>query len=112
MTIPYNIHKRYHRYLHEGIKTDAVSGWLLYVSFYYVTRQYEVTLKLTDYVLSIITPNKVFINGGFITTEKFNTYRTLAHSTMTLNERMKLFTVKKVMYIQHSSLIPEELQVG
>jgi hypothetical protein len=26
--------QRYHKHLHDGTKSDAVSGWLLYVSFY------------------------------------------------------------------------------
>ncbi|XP_071144208.1 uncharacterized protein [Mytilus edulis] len=42
----YNLHKRYHRHLHDGIRTDSVSGWLFYASFYYVTGQFNVTLNL------------------------------------------------------------------
>jgi hypothetical protein len=26
----------YHKHLHDGTKSNAVSGWLLYASFYYV----------------------------------------------------------------------------
>jgi hypothetical protein len=42
--------RRYHKHLHDGIKSDAVSGWLLYASFYYVLGQYNTTLKIIDFV--------------------------------------------------------------
>jgi hypothetical protein len=50
----YNVHviRRYHKHLHDGTKTDAVSGWLLYASFYYVLGQYNATLKIIDHALS------------------------------------------------------------
>ena len=35
--------RRYHKHLHDGTKSDAVSGWLLYASFYYVLGQYNTT---------------------------------------------------------------------
>lgn len=47
-----SIHKLYHRHLQDGIAADVVSGWLLYASYYYVTGQYDVRLRLTDYILS------------------------------------------------------------
>ena len=52
-----NVHviRRYHKHLHDGTKTDAVSGWLLYASFHYVFGQYKTTLKIIDHVLSRCT---------------------------------------------------------
>jgi hypothetical protein len=40
-----NVHviRGYHKHLHDGTKRDAVSGWLLYASFYYVLGQYNST---------------------------------------------------------------------
>jgi hypothetical protein len=40
-----NLHviRRYHKHLHDGTKSDAVTGWLLYASFYYVLGQYNTT---------------------------------------------------------------------
>ncbi|XP_076084554.1 uncharacterized protein LOC143055301 [Mytilus galloprovincialis] len=107
----YNIHKRYHRHLKDGIKTDDVSGWLLYASFYYVTGHYYVTLKLTDYVLSRCA-SAVLTTGCMDYSEKvINNYRNHVYSTMTLNEKMRIATVSKVNYLKQSSLIPMELQL-
>ncbi|CAC5366520.1 unnamed protein product [Mytilus coruscus] len=106
----YNIHKRYHRHLQDGIKTDAVSGWLLYASFHYVIGQYNVTLRLTDYVLSRCTPDMRKI--GHEQHREKNYYNSKnVHSTLTLIERMKICIVDSVTYLQHSSIIPEELQL-
>jgi hypothetical protein len=33
--------RRYHKHLHDGTKSDAVSGWLLYASCYYVLGEYR-----------------------------------------------------------------------
>jgi hypothetical protein len=35
--------RRYHKHLHDGTRSDAVTGWLLYASFYYVLGQYNTT---------------------------------------------------------------------
>ncbi|XP_063405719.1 uncharacterized protein LOC134689683 [Mytilus trossulus] len=104
----YTIRNLYQRYLKNVIKTDAVSGWLLYASFYYVTGQFDVTLRLTDYVLSKCSPN--MIDQGEEPLERcFQRYSHNVHSSMTLNERMTLATIAHVPYVQRSSLIPEEL---
>ncbi|VDI24637.1 Hypothetical predicted protein [Mytilus galloprovincialis] len=107
----YNIHKRYHRLLIDGTKTDAVSGWLLYASFYYVTGQYNVTLRITEYVLSRCSPGMLFIGCSTYSEEDKLDYRNKVHSKMTLNEKMRTATVGIVSYSQHSSLIPKELQL-
>jgi hypothetical protein len=43
-----NVHviQRYRKHLGDGTKSDAVIGWLLYASFYYVHRQYKKALKI------------------------------------------------------------------
>ncbi|CAC5374890.1 unnamed protein product [Mytilus coruscus] len=55
----YNIRSCYHRHLQNGTQYDAVSGWLLYASYYYVTGQFNVTLRLTDYILSRCSPDMI-----------------------------------------------------
>ncbi|XP_076083949.1 uncharacterized protein LOC143054783 [Mytilus galloprovincialis] len=110
-TETYKIHKRYHRHLQDGIKTDAVSGWLLYASFYYVTGQYYVTLKLTDYVLSRCSADVIITRFANYREVDMNNYGTLVHSTMTLNDKMRLTTVNNVRYAMQSSIIPMELQL-
>ncbi|CAC5415355.1 unnamed protein product [Mytilus coruscus] len=112
MNKTYKIHNCYHRYLQDGIKTDAVSGWLLYASFYYVTGQYNVTLRLVHYVLSRCTPNMLLLGSNIYTDDCLNIYRQNVHSTMTLNNRMKIATLDCVMYLKDSSLIPEELKLA
>ncbi|XP_071142584.1 uncharacterized protein [Mytilus edulis] len=107
----YNIHKRYHRHLQDGIKADAVSGWVLYASFYYVTGQFNVTLRLTEYVLSRCSPDMVLIGCQNYDDVHINYYRNRVHSTMTIQEKMRIAVVNQVTYLQHSSLIPKELQV-
>ncbi|CAC5388616.1 unnamed protein product [Mytilus coruscus] len=106
----HNIHKSYHRHLQDGIKADAVSGWLYYASFYYVIGQYNVTLKLTDYVISRCLPDMVHLVFDD-SEERFNSYRQNVHSTMTLFERINIAAVGSVDYLKHSSLIPGELRL-
>ncbi|XP_052085584.1 uncharacterized protein LOC127723128 [Mytilus californianus] len=106
----YNIRKCYHRHLQNGTKTDAVSGWLLYASFYYVTGQFSASLRLTDYVLSRCSADMMHTKHYNCKIHR-NCYRQNIHSTMTLNDRMKIATVNNVNYIMNSSLIPEELQL-
>ncbi|CAC5397487.1 unnamed protein product [Mytilus coruscus] len=106
----YKIHKRYHEYLQVYLKTDAVSGWLLYASFYYVTGQYAVTLKLIDYVLSRCSTD--LLNMEYTYREaRINSYRQNVHSTMTFIERIKIAVSDSVFYMENSSLIPGELQL-
>ncbi|VDI62995.1 Hypothetical predicted protein [Mytilus galloprovincialis] len=102
----YNIHKHCHKHLQDGIKADAVSGWLLYASFYYVTGQFSVTLRLTDYVLSRCSPDMILLVGQHSQDRHVNYYRNHIHSTMTLRDKMKMAVVNNVRYVQHSSLIP------
>ncbi|CAC5397485.1 unnamed protein product [Mytilus coruscus] len=109
-TIINKMYKRYHTHLQDCTKTDAVTGWLLYASFYYVTEQYDVTLKLTDYVLSKCSPDLVH-KEYIYQEERINSYKKNVHSTMTAIERMKIAAVDMIYYLQQSSLIPGELQL-
>ncbi|CAC5390046.1 unnamed protein product [Mytilus coruscus] len=107
----YNIKKFYHKHLQDGFRTDAVSGWLLYASYYYVTGQYSVTLRLTEYVLSRCKHDMVHVDRDNRKEENINNYRRKVHSKTSLNDRIKLATVDLVTYMWHSSLIPGELQL-
>ncbi|XP_076107434.1 uncharacterized protein LOC143075755 [Mytilus galloprovincialis] len=107
----YNIRKCYQRHLRDGIRTDAVSGWLLYASFYYVSGQFNVALKLTDYILSRCSPDMTFVGTHQNCNVHKNNYRQNVHSSMTLNDKMKIATVTNVIYLRYSPLIPEELQL-
>jgi hypothetical protein len=111
-----NIHnahviRSYHKYLHDGTKSDAVTGWLLYASFYYVLGQYNTTLKIIDHVLSRCTPDMIMLNMINYTTDHIKYYKqNTGCSNITLNEKMRLATIAHVWYVQQSTLIPHELK--
>ncbi|XP_071144101.1 uncharacterized protein [Mytilus edulis] len=106
----YNIRTSYHRHLHDGLQRDAVTGWLLYASFYYVTEQYNGTLRLTEHILSIL-PDMVKLGQDYYSEPDIDNYRHRVHSSMSLNAKMTKAVVDEVMYVRHSSLIPKELEL-
>lgn len=73
-----------------------------------MTGQFDVTLRLTDYVLSKCSPNMIY-QSNKLSERCFQRYSHNVHSSMTLNERMTLATIAHVRYVPRSSLIPEEL---
>ncbi|CAC5373584.1 unnamed protein product [Mytilus coruscus] len=69
---------------------------------YYVTRQYNATLKLTEYVLSRYSPDMIYLHT-IINADSVNSfYKHNLHSTMILNEKMTIFTVDDVEYLPNS----------
>jgi len=104
--------RRYHKYLHDGTKSDAVTGWLLYASFYYVLGQYNTTLAIIDHVLSRCTPDMIMLYMGNYSTDNINYYKqNTGYSNITLNEKMRLATIDDVTYVKQSTLIPHELKL-
>ena len=109
-----NVHviRRYHKHLHDGTKSDAVSGWVLYASFYYVLGQYNTTLKIIDHVLSRCTPDMIKCKIVNYTTNNIKYYtHNIGCSNITLNEKMRLATIDNVFYVKQSTLIPHELKL-
>jgi hypothetical protein len=103
--------RSYHKHLHDGTKSDAVTGWLLYASFYYVLGQYNTTLKIIDHVLSRCTPDMIKLNMLNYTADDIKYYKqNTGCSNITLNEKMRLATIAHVWYVQQSTLIPHELK--
>ena len=103
--------RRYHKHLHDGTKSDAVTGWLLYASFYYVVGQYNTTLKIIDYVLSRCTLDMIELGKPNHTTDFIKHYKqNLGCSKITLNEKVGLATIDDVRYVKQSKLIPHELK--
>jgi hypothetical protein len=104
--------RRYHKHLYDGTKNDAVSGWLLYASFYYVLGQYNSTLKIIDHILSRCTPDMIMLHKAHYTTNDIKYYKQNAGcSKITLNEKMRLATINDVRYVEQSTLIPHELKL-
>lgn len=107
-----NIRSRYHKHLQRGLHRDAVSGWLLYSSFYYVIGEYHDTLRITDYVLSKCTPDKIYLGSATYDQVIMNKYaQSFYAKEIRLHEKARLATISFVAYLRHSSLIPEELQM-
>ena len=103
--------QRYHKHLHDGTKSNAVTGWLLYASFYYALCQYNTTLKIIDHVLSRCTPDMIMLRQNNYTTDDIKYYKqNVGSSYITLNEKMRLATIDNVCYVTQSPLIPDELQ--
>ena len=108
-----NVHaiRRYHKHLHDGTKSDAVTGWLLYASFYYVRGQYNTTLKIIDHVLSRCTRDMIKLRKVNYTSDDIMYYKqNVGCSSITLNEKMRLATITGVWYVKQSTLIPHELK--
>ena len=108
-----NVHviRRYHKHLHDGTNSDAVSGWLLYASFYYVLGQYNTTLKIIYHILSRCTPDMIILGIANYTTDYVKYYKqNVGCSNITLNEKIRLATVDDVLYVKQSTLIPHELR--
>jgi hypothetical protein len=108
-----NVHamQRYRKHLGDGIKSDAVTGWLLYASFYYVRRQYKKALKIIDHVLSRCTRHMLMLSDTNYTTGEIKHYcQNVGCLQITLSEKMKKATIDNVMYNQQSTLIPAELR--
>ncbi|VDI14242.1 Hypothetical predicted protein [Mytilus galloprovincialis] len=99
------------RLIAAGKRKDAVTGWMFYASFYYVTGQYNVTLRLTEYALSKCLPDMLLIHKVNYTEADKDSYRHNVHYLMTLNDKMKTVVGDQVVYIQHSALIPQELEL-
>ncbi|XP_071134939.1 uncharacterized protein [Mytilus edulis] len=100
----------YHKHLENGTATDAVSGPLLCASFYYVTGQYDQTLKIVADILSKNTDDMIYLGCHEYDQNHVEQYSRNVNSAMTLNERMKEATKAKVWFLKHSPLIPKELQ--
>lgn len=103
------MHNCYNSHLIKGTKTDAMSGWLLYASFYYVRRQNKVTLKLVKYAIKSFKKYMVYLGCPDYNDKEIDSYRQHVHNSVSLNDKIKIAMC--VDYMRHSPLIPEELQL-
>ncbi|VDI13408.1 Hypothetical predicted protein [Mytilus galloprovincialis] len=106
------IFELYHKHLENGTAKDAVSGRLLYASFYYVTGQYDQSLNIVDDILSKNTNDMIYLSCHEYDKNHIKQYKRNVNSVMklNLNERMKKATKGYVWFLKHSPLIPKELQ--
>jgi Mg2+ and Co2+ transporter CorA len=104
--------QRYRKHLDDGTKLDAVTGWLLYASFYYVRRQYKKALKIIDHVLSRCTRHMLMLGDTNYTTSEIKYYsQNVGCLQITLSEKMKKATIDNVICNKQSTLIPPELRL-
>ncbi|VDI42874.1 Hypothetical predicted protein [Mytilus galloprovincialis] len=109
--------KNKHRYylnrkiLRDGTMADASSGWLLSACFFYTMKNYNVSLRIVDYILSRCSPDMLYLGCAFYLSKTFCTYQRLAYcQQITLMNRIRLATMGDIIFIKGSPLIPRELQ--
>jgi hypothetical protein len=83
--------QRCHKHLNDGTKSDAVTGWLLYASFFYALGQYNTTLKIIDHVLSRCTPDMIMIGKANYTTNDIKHTATTRLQHLTLYRNVSVY---------------------
>ncbi|XP_052085921.1 uncharacterized protein LOC127723378 isoform X2 [Mytilus californianus] len=97
--------------LRDGTMADAGSGWLLSASFFYAIENYNVALRIVDYILSRCSPDMLYLGCFSYQSQTFCMYQRIAHcKQITLKDRMRLATMGDMIFIRGSPLIPKELQ--
>ena len=106
-------YKQYRRrlcYLTQNIHHDAVSGWLMFASFYYKMKQYNTALYIISYALSKCTPEKVCYQEN-LTDWQYELIKTRTVQSLGITNILKLVHVNVVKFTSQSTLIPEELKL-
>ncbi|XP_071125230.1 uncharacterized protein [Mytilus edulis] len=104
--------RRYSKHLNDAVKTESVSGLLLYASFYYVTGKIATTLELIDNVLLRCTPEKILLGKCTYTKTEIKNYaQKFDCQSRKRCDRSRLGTIDDLLYRQHSLLIPADLQL-
>ena len=106
-------YKQYRRrlcYLTQNIHHDAVSGWLMLASFYYKMKQYNTALYIISYALSKCTLEKVYHQEN-LTDWQYELIKTRTVQSLGIAHILKLLHVRDVMFMEQSTLIPEELEL-
>ncbi|CAC5363990.1 unnamed protein product [Mytilus coruscus] len=94
-----------------GTQSDALSGWLILASFFYVHKNYLISLDIIYYALSKCTDDKepypikdIQLNQNQKSVLNFMNQEKIYIA-------MKLITVRSVKFSSRSSLVPQELQL-
>ncbi|VDI36226.1 Hypothetical predicted protein [Mytilus galloprovincialis] len=94
----------------QTIYRDAVSGWLMLASFFYMVKQYDKALHILVYSLSKFTPEKLYsfmemsdIHNRLLKLKSFQKKKIVRIWKIMLVDYMKFY--------QNSWLIPHELQM-
>ncbi|CAC5410153.1 unnamed protein product [Mytilus coruscus] len=107
----YSKYKYHLSHLLISVHSDAVSGWLMLASFFYVHKNYFGSLLVINYALQKYTDEKIYT---CIFKDKLNYFQ---KQELNLMKREKHYTVFKTLTIhplafyRNSSIIPQELQL-
>ncbi|XP_052092459.1 uncharacterized protein LOC127728919 [Mytilus californianus] len=112
-----NNKRNYYKYRRDlsnlliGTQSYALSGWLLLASFFYVHKNYLISLDIIYYALSKCTDDKELYPIKDI---QLNQNQKSVLNFMNQEKiyiAMKLITVRSVKFSSSSSLVPQELQL-
>ncbi|XP_063411520.1 uncharacterized protein LOC134694439 [Mytilus trossulus] len=109
---------QYYKYKHDlshlliGVQSEAVSGWLLLASMFYVHKEYVASLTVINHAMQKYTDDKIFTKS---TTPSELTFVQTHQLNLMKNEKLytvlKTLTIDPLMFHEKSSIIPKELQL-
>lgn len=104
----YNIFRKLFR---NSTYSDSITGWVLYATYYYKLEQYNVALKIIHYVLtSCISENMIPLNNVIYSSAALEYYqRRTDFKMLTLIDKMRMITLRDIIFISYSTMIPKEL---
>ncbi|XP_063418464.1 uncharacterized protein LOC134701268 [Mytilus trossulus] len=91
-----------------GLHSDAVTGWLLLASFFYVHKKYFASLSVMNYALQKCTEEKIYSTRSEYTfIQNHELYQLKNEKLYTV---LKAVTIESLIFHGKSSLLPKELQ--
>lgn len=106
----YKQYKRCQSKLLIGLNTDAVSGWLLLASFFYVHKRYKESMFVSEYALSKGTDERLYaLNIGW-THDNEEMNKNKSRRKIGIGHILRELTFDTADFHRNSSLIPDELQ--
>ncbi|CAC5374740.1 unnamed protein product [Mytilus coruscus] len=111
--LQYDMYKYNISYLLMGLHSDAVTGWLMLASLFYVHKNYLISLDLIDYALSKFTDEKC---DHLFSSKTRNIMTPKQQFALDMMKKEKLITTLKSLTITNlqfafkSQILPKELQ--
>ena len=113
---PLNNKQRYKQYkscqskLLIGLNADAVSGWLLLASFFYVHKRYKESMLVSEYALSKCTDEKLYALNIGLTKDNDEMNKNMSGRKIGIGHILRELTLDTADFQQNSALIPYEQQ--
>lgn len=113
---PLNNKQRYKQYkccqskLLIGLNSDAVSGWLLLASFFYVHKRYKESILVSEYAFSKCTDEKLYAMNIEWTNDNDEMNKSMSRRKIGIGHILRELTLDTADFYPSSSLIPYELQ--